>query len=283
MGRGAVPPVDAALAYRVEAPDVAYAGARLEAIAAMPGNPHGARTVRAGSAVALCAPGMRSSMFQRLCLADDELLPHLDTALQALAAPGMPWRVDVVPPLPCTRLVAALGARGFRCTGFYSGLYGLPVTVRRERRFPGRVRPLEPGELDVWIDVYRRGFGFQPQLGELMAHSLRGLPPHAQAELLVAELDGGRIAAMAALWVEARTGYLAVAATLPEARGRGCHAALLDARIARAAELGCELVVAHAAVGSASQHNMEHAGLRLAFHKAIWLRPPSRPTGESPA
>ena len=81
--------------------------------------------------------------------------------------------------------------------------------------------------------------------------------------------------AMAGLWVEGRTGYLAVAATLPEARGQGCQSALIDARVERAAERGCDLIAGHAAVGSPSQRNMEVAGLRLAFHKGLWTRPPA--------
>lgn len=42
--------------------------------------------------------------------------------------------------------------------------------------------------------------------------------------------------------------------------------------MADAAELGCDLVAAQAAVGSTSQHNMERAGLRIAFSRAFWLQ-----------
>jgi len=270
-----LPGTDEALARRVEVADVEYVVARLMTVTALPANPHGARVTRIGSAVALRAPGIRNSMFQRLCMPDDSLLPDgLDGALEAATSPGLAVRVDVLPPLPCARLLPELSRRGFRCAAFYAGLYGLPRTVPRRRPFAGVVRSMRPDEIDEWCAVYARGFGFNTSMAGAMEATLRGLPERSEAEFLVAVLDG-RIAAVATLWVHEASGYLAVAATLPEARGRGCHAALLDARILRAAERGCDLIAAHAAVGSASQRNMERAGLRLAFHKSIWMKPPA--------
>jgi GNAT superfamily N-acetyltransferase len=269
-----VPPIDAAIARRVESADSGYMVARLESLAAVADNAFGVAIHRVGDAFVLRASRSSSSMFNRILLGDDALLPRLDQAIALGGGPMAAGRVDVVPPLPVERLVRALARRGFACTGHYSALYGLAQTVQRPRRFAGRVRPMEAAELDAWLDIYVRAFGFKPDAARPLVASLRGLVQRPDTDLMVAELDG-RPAAIAALWTEGRMGYLAVAATLPQARGQGCQSALIDARIERAAERGCDLIAGHAAVGSPSQRNMELAGLRLAFHKGLWTRPPA--------
>lgn len=55
-------------------------------------------------------------------------------------------------------------------------------------------------------------------------------------------LHGDDPAGAAALFVGGSTGYLGLAGTLPDYRGRGVQSALLAARIRRARELGCDLV-----------------------------------------
>ena len=270
--RPTVPPVDADLARRVEAADVAYVVARTEWLAARPGNPAGAAALRIGGATVLRASGMRSSMFNRVLLADDALLPRLDEALAAAEVPMAPVRVDVVPPLPSGRLVVALARRGLACVAHYSGLYGTPATAVPPPRSDCRVRPMRKAELDAWIGLYLNGFGIAGPDAVAMGESLRGLVGRAESVLLAADLDG-RLAAITALWVDRGTGYVALCATLPDARGRGCQSALIHECARLSAERGCDLIAAHAAVGSGSQRNFERGGMRLAFHKGIWVRP----------
>ena len=65
-------------------------------------------------------------------------------------------------------------------------------------------------------------------------------------------------------------GYLANASTLPAFRRRGVQGALIAARIADARAAGCEAVCSQAEFGSASQRNLERAGLSVAYTKAVW-------------
>ena len=37
-------------------------------------------------------------------------------------------------------------------------------------------------------------------------------------------------------------------------------------------QLGCELIVGQARFGSISQNNMERAGMKIAYTKAIWTK-----------
>jgi GNAT superfamily N-acetyltransferase len=87
--------------------------------------------------------------------------------------------------------------------------------------------------------------------------------------LYLATVDG-LPAGVAVLYFDGEIGYLPAAATVPAYRGRGCHLALVRARLADAAEAGCKLVAAQAPPLSAGARNLQRAGLKLAYCKAIW-------------
>ncbi|MDR3635783.1 MAG: GNAT family N-acetyltransferase [Isosphaeraceae bacterium] len=59
---------------------------------------------------------------------------------------------------------------------------------------------------------------------------------------------------------------------LPAFRGRGIHDALLRARLARVASLGCDLAVTCTQPGSVSQRNAERVGFRVAYARLLFLR-----------
>ena len=80
-----------------------------------------------------------------------------------------------------------------------------------------------------------------------------GAPDHLGAVAAWVEQDGwscfvaereSEVVGAAALLVLEGVGYLANAATVPEARGHGVHTALIAARVDAAQELGCDLVCA---------------------------------------
>src|SRR5205823_6602163 len=60
--------------------------------------------------------------------------------------------------------------------------------------------------------------------------------------------DGDRAVGGGALFATGATGWLGVAGTLPEARGRGAQGAIFAARIERARELGLDLLVTETGV-----------------------------------
>ncbi|MGE0445502.1 MAG: hypothetical protein AB7P99_09755 [Vicinamibacterales bacterium] len=82
----------------------------------------------------------------------------------------------------------------------------------------------------------------------------------------------GLVAASALLWIHEGVALLAGASTVAASRGRGAQRALLDARLAAAAEAGCELAMMGAAPGSASQRNAEREGFRVAYTRMKWQR-----------
>jgi len=48
---------------------------------------------------------------------------------------------------------------------------------------------------------------------------------------------------------------------------------LLQVRLTEAAARHCDIVAAQAALGVISHHNMERAGLRVAYTRTFWIRP----------
>ena len=86
-----------------------------------------------------------------------------------------------------------------------------------------------------------------------------------------AEIEG-QPAATGAMAIHDGVALLAGAATVPEWRNRGAQRALLEHRLGRAAEAGCDLAMMGAAPGSASQRNAERQGFRIAYTRIKWGR-----------
>lgn len=88
--------------------------------------------------------------------------------------------------------------------------------------------------------------------------------------------DGDEPAGAAGLYVAEGLGYLGLAGTLPAHRGKGAQNALLAARIRRAAELGCDLVITETGERrddrpSSSYRNILRAGFTEGAVTANWL------------
>jgi GNAT superfamily N-acetyltransferase len=62
------------------------------------------------------------------------------------------------------------------------------------------------------------------------------------------------------------------AGTLPEFRNRGVQRALLLARLAQAARLGCDLAMVATGPGSGSQRNVERLGFRVVYTRTKFLK-----------
>jgi ribosomal protein S18 acetylase RimI-like enzyme len=92
------------------------------------------------------------------------------------------------------------------------------------------------------------------------------------ARVFVAELDGAARAVGFSL-VDGDVALVDGAATLPAYRRRGCQSALRAHRFADAKARGARVAVTRAAEGSASQANLERAGMRVARRFEVWGEP----------
>ena len=263
MAGVSVPPVTADLVQRLEAPLDEFGVARVEALAELPGNPLELRIERFGDAFAPAALAMPDLDFvNRISRLAPQDADRLDAILRFYGAVGLrPW-LEVTPGVELDL------PPGTALLGFQSVLYGPARTD--EPALPVR----EAGDVTPAARLLLEAFGVPAELVERHGRALAEATVKTGGRAYVVEHEERPVAA-ALLTIRARTAYLAMAATLPEFRGRGCHGALLSARLASAAEAGCDLVVATAEFASVSQRNMEAAGLRVAYTKPVLrLTPP---------
>jgi hypothetical protein len=82
----------------------------------------------------------------------------------------------------------------------------------------------------------------------------------------------GQLAGGGALEIHDGVAALMAADTLSDFRHQGIHTALMQVRLAAAAEAGCDLAMVHASPGGQSQGNILRSGFQLAYTSVSLLR-----------
>lgn len=261
----ALPPLSPDLIERLEASLDGFGIARVETLGELPGNPLELRIARFGEAfapAALAAPEL--DFVNRITGLRARDVERIDEILSFYGGLGLrPW-------LEATPGVELGIPAGATLLGFQTVLYGTAST--------GTEPALRVRETDDSVPTARLlldAFGVPSEIAERHAPALAEATARTAGRMYVVELDGRSVAA-AILTSRDAIGYLAMAGTLPDFRGRGCQSALIAARVSAAADVGCELIVATAEFASASQRNIERAGLSVAYTKPVLrLTPPS--------
>jgi GNAT superfamily N-acetyltransferase len=126
-------------------------------------------------------------------------------------------------------------------------------------------------ELDLWTRTVSQGFSesyaVTPELLEVMKMFAFG----PNVECYLARVDG-EIAGGGTLARHDGVAGLFGASTLPAFRNRGVQTALLNTRLRRASELGCDLAVSLAQPGSASQRNIMRQKLSVLYTRVKFER-----------
>src|ERR1700754_1679551 len=124
-----------------------------------------------------------------------------------------------------------------------------------------RVRLAETTEAQLWAETVARGFmpeGELPQsLLDLMITSVNS----GAGRFFFADING-QVAGGGMLTIHDGIASLGGASTLPDFRNRGAQTALVRARLAFAAEQGCELAMVTTLPGTISQRHAERQGFR---------------------
>ncbi|HEU4888215.1 MAG TPA: GNAT family N-acetyltransferase [Thermoanaerobaculia bacterium] len=174
-----------------------------------------------------------------------------------------------VSPIAPMEMLELLATRGYRPVELSSVMFR-PISGTRPEEGRVRARVATADEIALWSDVAAEGwreFGvsdFVRDIGQISASS-EGMT------VFLAELDG-RAIGTGAVGIHDGVAILAGASTIPEARKQGAQRALLNARLAYAAQHGCDLAMMAAAPGSASQRNAERQGFRIAYTRIKWGR-----------
>ena len=107
-----------------------------------------------------------------------------------------------------------------------------------------------------------------PDLGAMLAAL-----PGREGWQCFAAYDGEAPVACGALYVHEGVGWLGVAGTLPEHRGKGAQSAILAARIARARELGVDVLATETGVRRDDGPNTSYDNILRAGFTEAYLRP----------
>lgn len=249
----------------------------LNAIALLPENPFAATVCKLGGATAVFGQRL-GPLFNRVLDFSDEDVQILDETVRLYADRGLPCRIDVNPHAVGTPTMAHLVEAGFRPFRHHDHLYGLPYDSNSPRPFvidAVEIQVVDESNRSLWAEVWRLGFlevtGIEEADRGLVTEATSNLAFDPQWTLFLAFFEG-KPAAAAGLYVNNGIGSLVFAGTDPDFRGRGCQSALLNARLRMAAEKGCDLVAAQAALNAQSHRNMQRAGLAIAYTRAFWVR-----------
>ena len=272
------PLVTKELALRVGRSEADHVVSWLECMKTYEGNSFGIEMRQFGQAVALVNTEMTlGPMFNRVLGFGEADIGFLEEIIQFYEGYDIACRIDINPYDTSPALFKQLAAFEFRPFRFHAHLYGLPQNALTAELTPGiKAREIRREELSSWAQIWREGYaeslGVPEATADKIADAARQLYGQPGWGLYLA-FAGEQPAAAGALYIQDRVASLLVGATLPAFRRRGCQKALLGARMAEAARQGCDLVAAQSALDTTSQHNMERAGMRIAYTRAFWLRP----------
>ncbi|HCI78622.1 MAG TPA: hypothetical protein DHW02_02910 [Ktedonobacter sp.] len=264
------PPLTPELAYKLEASCTFFSTEKQKALASLPGNPYGVQTRTFGKATAFLARKTHNSeIFNHVGNLTRDDLPYLDAILDWYAHNDVSCSFDIVPSNASPELLWHLAMKGLYQSSFYNMFYGLPY-VAQEFLSDIVIRPVLPEEKNLFAEVYFESFEVpKTKTYAYVRQSICTLVEIPTNHCLFAFIHNS-LAAIAVISISRGIGYLALSATRPSFRGRGCQNALLQARIHLASRAGCDLVTCQAGVGTVSQRNVEKVGLRLAYTKATW-------------
>lgn len=173
-------------------------------------------------------------------------------------------------PLAHDSLREQLNRRGYRVLEWSHVLTRrLPANDLQQGKGAVEAREAAPGEISTSSRMAAEGF-FGANPSEELVDMFDTF--HAAGARVFLGRTGG---------VAAGTGGMAIVegvvncfgdATLEEFRGRGLQAALIRARLARAAEEGAEIAMVTTMPGTISQRNYERAGYRIAYTRTKFIR-----------
>lgn len=176
-----------------------------------------------------------------------------------------------VSPVETVQTVGLLVARGYHPVELSSVMYRPISAASHPRGNDGRVRAriASPDEVELWSRTAAEGWGALGDMTEFMRDIGRMSASSKGMTAFFAEIDE-RPAGTGAVGIHDGVAILAGASTIPSARNQGAQRALLEARLAYAAEHGCNLAMMAALPGSASQRNAERQGFRIAYTRIKW-------------
>jgi hypothetical protein len=179
-----------------------------------------------------------------------------------------------ISPLADPGLLPLLNKRGYQPIEFTSVMFrpigrDLRLGIAPDNRIHIREAPAQ--EHESCARVAAQAWKELAELGEEVPELMRVGMHRPSARTYVAELDGKPVA-VGVLCIHNGVAIFAGAGTIPEARNQGAQLALLEQRLRRGADEGCDIALMGAPPGSASQRNAQRHGFRIAYTRVKWRR-----------
>ncbi|MCM6777560.1 GNAT family N-acetyltransferase [Nocardia sp. CDC159] len=205
---------------------------------------------------------------------------ELNEIESAYAAAGSPVQVELAH-LGDPGLATLLTERGYRLSWF-ENILGRTIESGYARKTPPgiEIRLGAEDDFDIWLDVVVDGFAHPDEQGvaspeefprEVLADVMRDMTAAAGVRRYLASRDGAPAGA-ASMRMSNGIAQLTGAATAPAHRRRGVQTALQSARLADAAQNGCELATITTMPGSKSQQNAQRSGFQLLYTRTVLVK-----------
>lgn len=265
-----LPVMTEALAREIERAEIDYVTSRIRSIGERSGNPEGVDIRSFGKATAFYIKTMPWRTFNCVMGLGPEDTDKLDDILAFYRERERGFDLQINPAGASHELLKELAGRGLYQAAFHSVLYGLPK--REMPVLPDGIRIVEvqdEQEFDRYAEIHCIASGMSAVHKHHFVSNNIGLLHRPGWKLFLGYYEDNP-AAVGVMHLSGRIASCTLAATVPEFRGRGLQTALLHRRLYEAGRAGCELVTAQAAFGGTSQRNMERAGLRVAWTRAVW-------------
>ena len=266
----ALPVIREALAKQIRQSEIDFTTSRIRSIGEQEGNPQGVEIQTFGNAVSYYIRTMPWGVFNSVKGLSDEDMDRVAEIIQFYRERDRAFELDIDPVGTSPELLRHLTENGLAHRRFHSVLYGLPAPEAPGLPSGISIRPVEnEADFDVYAGIHCIGSGMDIRHKHHFIQNNIGLLNRPGWNLFMASWHG-RPAAVGVMHISGRTASLTLAATHPEFRNKGLQTSLLKWRLHEAYKAECELVAAQAAFGSTSQNNMERAGLRVAWTRAVW-------------
>ena len=258
-----------ALIRRVDATAIAYTVARLQVLERIPGNPVGAARFEIGDAIALSAQKLPSPSFNRVVGLRAGQAQHIQPLVEWRRQRGGGGSFEIAAGDCDAEMGRELARLGFFQSGFHAALIGAPdAAVPASSEIKVDLVASAP-DMEAFLAAYVTGWDIPEAARDQFKVNVRPWLGQPGWRLYVARIDDRPIAS-AILFFHRGVGYFADSSTDPAFRKRGVHAALLARRMQDASDAGVDFVCSGADFLSTSHRNMERAGMRLLFLRAIW-------------
>jgi hypothetical protein len=186
-----------------------------------------------------------------------------------------PVRVETCP-LADASLFDHFGKHGYRVTEF-TNVMARPLKNRGSTETwpaaaPGvTIERAGREQMDLWTLTVSQGFSENAAVPQELLDVMKMFAESPRAECYLARVDG-KVAGGGTLALSDGVAGLFGASTFIEFRKRGVQTALLHARLARAAEAGCDLAICLARPGSTSQRNIVRSEFQVLYTRVKFER-----------